>query len=152
GFKGDWPSGKDGYTVELQALAKAGTQPAAVAAAKSAAQGKGAPNVGALDSDGYPSLDGGHYVVYSGVFKDRAQAAKALGGLKKAFPKATVIHVSSSATGGGGATGPAKTVSRQQLQQLNSTSGSDYFKRSSRLPKKIAIPGPPPAKDNKAPG
>jgi hypothetical protein len=152
GFKSDWPAGKDGWTVELQVLPKDGTQASAVAAAKSAAQGKGAPNVGALDSDRYPSLDGGQYVVYSGVFKDKSSATKALNGLKKNFPKAKVVHVSRNAAGGASATGPAKTVSRQQLQELNNTSGSDYFKRSSRLPKKIAIPGPPPAKDNKPAG
>jgi hypothetical protein len=151
-FKSDWPAGKDGWTVQLQALSKDGTQPAAVAAAKSAAQGKGAPNVGALDSDQYPSLDGGQYVVYSGMFKNQAQATKALNGLKKNFPKAKVVHVSRNAGSSGSTNGPAKTISRQQLQDLNNTSGSDYFKRSSRLPKKIAIPGRPPPKDNKAAG
>jgi hypothetical protein len=148
-FKGDWPAGKDGYTVQLQALPKAGTQPAAVAAAKRAASGKGATAVGGLDSDQYPSLDGGNYVVYSGIYKTQAEAGKALKGLKKAFPQAQVIHVSQHAAA---ATGSGKTVSRQQLNQLNSTSGSDYYKKSSKLPKKIAIPGPPPAPDKKAPG
>jgi hypothetical protein len=151
-FKSDWPAGKDGYTVELEALPKKGTEASAVAAAKSDVQSKGAPKVGALDSDQYPSLAGGQYVVYSGVFAKQADAAKALKGLKKSFPKAKVVHVSANAGGGAAATGPAKTVSRQQLQDLNNTSGSDYYKRSSKLPKKIAIPGPPPAKDNKTPG
>ena len=146
-FKGDWPAGKDGYTVELKALSKAGTQPAAVAAAKSEASGKGAAKVGALDSDSYPSLGGGQYVVYSGVYKTQAEAAKALKGLKKNFPQAKVIHVAQSG-GGGSASGPAANVSRQQLSNLNNTSGSDYFRKASKLPKKIAIPGPPPAKDN----
>ena len=153
GFKSDWPAGKDGYTVELTGLPKASTQPAAVAAAKSSAAGKGAPGVGALDSDQYPSLDGGQYVVYSGIYKNQGEAAKALKGLKKAFPQAKVIHVSKNAAGGGSAsTGPAKTISRQQLRDLSNTSGSDYFKKSSKLPKKIAIPGPPPPKDKKPPG
>src|SRR6478736_5040512 len=98
-FKGDWPAGKDGYTVELRALAKAGTQPAAVAAAKSDAGSKGAAKVGALDSDSYASLAGGQYVIYSGVYKTQAEAAKALKGLKKSFPQAKVIRVSQ----GGGA-------------------------------------------------
>jgi hypothetical protein len=148
-FTGDWPAGKDGYTVELKALPKAGTQPAAVAAAKGEAGGKGAAKIGALDSDSYPGLAGGQYVVYSGVYKTQAEAAKALKGLKKAFPQAKVIHVAQS---GAGAAGSGKAVNRQQLNNLNSTSGSDYYRKSSKLPKKIAIPGPPPAKDNKTPG
>ena len=151
-FKGDWPAGKDGYTVELKALAKAGTQPAAVAAAKSDAGSKGAAKVGALDSDSYASLAGGQYVIYSGVYKTQAEAAKALKGLKKKFPQAKVIHVAQSGGGSASATGPAATVTRQQLNSLNNTSGSDYFKKSSKLPKKIAIPGPPPPTDKKAPG
>jgi hypothetical protein len=151
-FTGDWPAGKDGYTVELKALSKTGTQPDAVAAAKSDAQSKGAAKVGALDSDSYPSLAGGQYVVYSGVYKTQAEAAKALNGLKKSFPQAKVIHVSQSGGASGASTGSAKSLSRQQLNSLNSTSGSDYFKKSSKLPKKIAIPGPPPATDKKAPG
>ena len=34
-FKGDWPAGKKGYTVQLQTLPKTGTDPSAVDAAKS---------------------------------------------------------------------------------------------------------------------
>jgi hypothetical protein len=151
-FKGDWPAGKDGYTVELRALSKAGTQPAAVAAAKSDAGSKGAAKVGALDSDSYASLAGGQYVIYSGVYKTQADAAKALTGLKKKFPQAKVIHVAQSGGGSASASGSAQTLSRQQLNSLSNTSGSDYFKKSSKLPKKIAIPGPPPATDKKAPG
>src|SRR6266849_8635370 len=116
-FTGDWPAGKDGYTVQLKALPKSGTQAAAVSAAKGDAQKKGAANVGALDSDSYPSLGGGEYVVYSGVYKTQAEAAKALKGLRKSFPQAKVIHVSQ----GGGAsasTGSAQSVSRQQLNNL----------------------------------
>jgi hypothetical protein len=150
-FTGDWPAGKDGYTIELKALPKAGTQAAAVAAAKSDAQKKGAASVGALDSDSYPSLGGGQYVVYSGVYKTQAEATKALKGLKKSFPQAKVIHVA-KAGGGSAAGGPAKSVSRQQLNNLNNTSGSDYYRKAAKLPKRIAIPGAPPAKDNKPAG
>jgi hypothetical protein len=150
-FTGDWPAGKDAYTVELKTLSKSGTQPAAVTAAKSDASSKGAANVGALDSDSYPSLGGGQYVVYSGVYKTQAEAAKALKGLKKSFPQAKVVHVSQSG-GASSAAGSGKSLSRQQLSNLNSTSGSDYYRKASKLPKKIVIPGPPPAADNKAPG
>ena len=150
-FTGDWPAGKDAYTVELKTLSKSGTQPAAVATAKTDASSKGAANVGALDSDSYPSLGGGQYVVYSGVYKTQAEATKALKGLKKSFPQAKVIHVSQSG-GASSATGSGKSLSRQQLNSLNNTSGSDYYRKASKLPKKIVIPGPPPATDNKAPG
>src|SRR5262245_3757175 len=77
-FKSDWPSGKTGYTVEVGALDKASSTPADVDAAKSSATQKGAPKVGALDSDQYGSLPGGKYVIYSGVYNSKADASKAL--------------------------------------------------------------------------
>jgi hypothetical protein len=153
-FKGDWPAGKDGWTVQLQALHKDSTQPAAVAAAKSAAQGKGAPKVGALNSDDYPSLDGGNYVIYSGVYNSQKDAQKALAGVKKSFPGAKVVHVSKNGGGGGDKTNTkgATTLSPKQLQDLSNQSGANYFKKAAKLPKVIATPGKAPPKDNKAPG
>jgi hypothetical protein len=152
-FQGDWPAGRDAWTVQLQRLPKASTQPAAVAAAKSAAQGKGAKGVGALDEDSYSSLAGGSYLVYSGDYASRAQAAKALKGLKAKFPGAKVVHVSN---GGGGsaskATAPKKTVSKQQLKKLDNLSPQQYQKQSKSLPKTLGTPGAPPPKDKKAPG
>jgi hypothetical protein len=110
-FKSDWPSGTTGYTVEIGAIDKAGSTPADVDAAKSQATSKGAPKVGALDSDQYGSLPGGKYIVYSGVYKSKPEATKALKPLKKNFPDATVVKVSQSSGGGGGGGGGATASS-----------------------------------------
>jgi hypothetical protein len=150
-FKSDWPSGKDGWTVELQALSKDSADPSKVAAAKSDASGKGAADVGALDSDEYGSLTPNQYVVYSGVFKSKGEATKALGKLKKDFPKAKVVHV--SASGAAPVINSAKAkADKQKLQQLQNLSGSDYSKQSRKLPKTLELPGKAPPKDNKQGG
>lgn len=154
-FKSDWPSGKNGYTVELGVLKKDGTTSDQVTTAKDDAAGKGAKKVGVLDSDEYKSLPGGHYVVFSGVYGSKAGASKALGALRGKFPGAKVIKVSATAgEAGGGATsadtggkGDAK-VSRQQLQKLNSLSGDEYVKRSKKLPDTTGVAGKAPPKDN----
>jgi hypothetical protein len=161
-FTSDWPEGQEGYTVQLQVLPKDSTQPDAVAAAKTDAEGKGAANVGALDSDSFASLPAGNYVVYAGVFKGKAAAAKALKKLKKDFPDAKVVRVSTTA-GAAASTGAADpnalngkkkeaTVGRDQLKQLQNLSPSEYQKKSQKLPDTTAIEGTPPPKDNKAPG
>lgn len=159
-FVDDWPKGKNAYTVQLQALSKDSTQPPAVAAAKTAAQGKGAADAGALDSDSYASLDGGNYIVYSGVFDKQKDAQAALAKLKKSFPGAKVVKVSA---GGGGASqkgdpnalnGKTKsaTVDKSQLKQLHNLSPSEYQKKAAKLPDETKLPGKPPPADNKAPG
>jgi hypothetical protein len=167
-FKSDWPSGKDGYTVELGSLPKQGTTAAQVDSAKSDATGKGAPDVGALDSDQYASLPSGNYIVYSGVFTSKADASKALKSLESKFPDAKVVQVSTKASSGGGGSGGSSggsltssqnrqsdapvTASDAQLQQLNSNSGSNYEKQSQKLPDEIKTQGKPPPTDNKDPG
>jgi len=160
-FVSDWPPDKEGWTVALQTLPTEGTDLAAIAAALAAAEGKGATEVGALRSDDFSSLEAGTYVVYSGQFDDKKGAAAALKGLKKDFPDGKVIEVTGS-TGGPGAqkedpdalSGKKKkaTVSRSQLDQLQSTSPEDYSKKSAKLPDQTVIPGTPPPTDNKAPG
>jgi hypothetical protein len=161
-FQGDWPDGKSGWTVQLQTLPKASSQPAQVAAAKQQAQSKGATAVGALDSDGFASLAPGQYVVYSGVYASKKQAQSALGKLKGKFPAAKVVQVS----GGGGAgvsssggdpnalSGNKKsaTVDKSQLQRLQNLSPQEYQKQSRKLPDTTALPGKPPPKDTKPPG
>jgi hypothetical protein len=99
-FTADWPSGTKGFTVELQTLPVAGTTVASVAAAKTAALGKGAGSVGALKSSEFSSLGGENYVIYSGVYHKRGEATKALAGLKKKFPSAKVVEVSSGGSSG----------------------------------------------------
>lgn len=158
-FTSDWPSGKDGFTVQLQTLPKNGTQPAQVAQAKTAAQSKGAQDVGALDSDEFSSLAGGNYVVYSGVFDTRKQATKALSKLKGKFAGAKVVKVSAggglAAQGDAGALSGKKksaTVGKKQLQQLKNLSPGQYQKKSSKLPDQTKLPGKAPPKDKKKPG
>lgn len=162
-FSEDWPPGKEGFTVQLQVLPKAGTQPAAIAAAKAAATAKGAQEVGALDSDQHTSLDAGSYVVYSGVYDTKKEADAALKPLKVKFPQAQVVEVSAAGAAGSGTgtekadasapdTGSAKKASKKELQDLQSSSGKDYAKKSKKLPDKLATEGKPPPKDNKAPG
>jgi hypothetical protein len=159
-FHSDWPAGKRGFTVELQTLPKAGTDAAAVAAAKQAAAGKGAPGVGALDSDAYSSLPGGKYVVYSGQYADRKAAQKALAGVEGAFPGAKVVEVSDAGTakGAGAAAGASKGPSAAEqaagakaIQDIQNSSGSDYSKKSAQLPDKLATPGKLPPKDTSKP-
>ena len=174
--KSDWPAGKTGYTVELGTLPKGGTTASDADAAKSDAESKGATDVGILDSDLYPSLPSGKYVVYSGVYDKKPDAAKALSGLQKSFPDAQVVKVSKQAGGGGGgASQPVKvapapttnsvngltsggknrtvTASDNALKQLQNQSGSDYEKTIKKLPDTIQTQGAPaPIDHSKAPG
>lgn len=41
---------------------------------------------------------------------------------------------------------------KQALEDLESSSGSDYQRKSARLPDTVALPGEPPPRDNEAPG
>jgi hypothetical protein len=152
-FTSDWPDGKDGWTVELGVMPKSGATPAAVQKAKTDAQGKGAADVGALDSDKFPSLPTGNYVVYSGVFTDKKQATAALKALKAKFPDAQVVEVSQTApSASSGASGSGGAGSKAALQDLGNASGANYEKKSRKLPTTVGIPGKPPPTDNKAPG
>ena len=155
-FSSDWPSGKDGFTVELGVLDKGSSTAADVQSAKDDATGKGAADVGALDSDDFPSLPGGSYVVYSGVYDTKAEATKALDKLKGDFSDAKVVKVSTQATAsagsGGGGTGGAAQVGSQDLKNLDEATGDAYVEKSKKLPDDTAVEGKPPPKDNKAPG
>jgi hypothetical protein len=149
-FADDWPSGKNGYTVELQALPQEGTTTSAVQAAKTAATDKGATDVGAIKSEDFASLTAGSYIVYSGVFTKKPEATKALAGLKKSFPKARVINVSSAAAGpsgavrggsssaGGKSSKPPSSLSHPAppsvLKGLHETKGKSYEEKSKNLP------------------
>lgn len=55
--------------------------------------------------------------------------------------------------GGGGKVSAAdQAAGARAVQDLNSASGEDYQRKSARLPDTVALPGRPPAADNKAPG
>jgi hypothetical protein len=156
-FTSDWSSGKKGFTVELQTLPE-GTATSAVAAAKSAAEAKGAKAVGALKAEEFPSVGGSGYVIYSGQFTKRAEAQKALGSLKKSFPTAKVVEVSSGSGGsssskGASSSGPIKVpksgpVTEQAFKKPaklpqsshKRASGQSYVKESSKLPNVVETP------------
>jgi hypothetical protein len=91
----DWPSDQQGFTIQLNVVPKTGATQDTVDAAKQTASSNGATDVGSLDSDLYPSLPPGNYVIYSGVYKTRKPAVQALGKLAAGFPDATVVSVES---------------------------------------------------------
>jgi hypothetical protein len=145
-FTGDWPAGTNGYTIQLQTLPQSATTASAVEAAKTAASAKGAKNVGALKSEEFTSLTSGRYVIYSGVYHKKAEAEKALPALKKSFPSASVIQVStggssSSSAGSGSSSGssaPGSSVTKPApasvLESLKSSKGKSYEEKSKNLP------------------
>jgi len=148
-FTDDWPSGTNGYTVQLQTLPVSGTAVTAVAAAKAAASAKGAAAVGALKSEDFSSLPAGNYVIYSGVYHTKAEASKALIGLKHSFPAAAVIAVSNGGSAepseGAGSTShgsganlshPAPPSVVQTLRK-SSGGGKSYEQKSKELPNVI---------------
>ena len=67
--------------MQLQTLPKDGTRRRGGAGGEVATrQSQGAPDVGALDSDDFSSLDPGNYVIYSGVFDAQAGRRRRCGG------------------------------------------------------------------------
>jgi hypothetical protein len=91
----EWPQGTDGFTIQLTTVTKDGATTDAVDTAKQQAVSDGAADAAVLDSDLYASMPPGNYVIYSGVYTDRRSAEVALKGLRKSFPSAAVIEVSS---------------------------------------------------------
>jgi hypothetical protein len=169
-FKGDWPEGKEGFTIEIGSLAKQGTTAEQVEAAKTDATDKGAPDVGALDSDDFGSLPSGNYVIYSGVYDSKADATKDLKSLQSDFPEAQVIEVSAKGAGGGagGETVSAKETggltnstagsgatvqaSKSDIEELHNTTGEAYQEAIKHIPDNIETPGKEVKEDNKDPG
>jgi hypothetical protein len=141
----DWPSGTKGYTVQLEKLPSEGTTVKAVEQAKTEDATKGASSVGALGSGDFSSLASGSYIIYSGVYHQRVVAQKALAGLKKKFPGATVIEVSkdagstgakgSSSKGGSGSGASENNPAPPSvLESLKSSKGKSYEEKSKALP------------------
>src|SRR3954470_1955997 len=96
----DWTLDK-GYTVELKALPQSSDQ-AAVDAAKKDATSKGATDVGVISTSEFtvtPAPQGGGYVLYSGEFKTKAEATKAIAKLKPKFLGALVVAVKRNSGG-----------------------------------------------------
>jgi hypothetical protein len=149
-FTSDWPSGTSGYTVQLQVLPQAGTLLSAVQAAKAAATAKGAKGVGALKSEEFSSLPSGNYVIYAGVYHKKAEAQKALKGVRKSFPGASVISVSShgsvssggsGSTPGGSSSGSGSNLSNPappSVLENKPVKGQSYEQKSKNLPNVIS--------------
>jgi hypothetical protein len=135
-FTDDWPAATNGFTVQLQTLPEATTQTSAVEAAKTAASGKGAKEVGALKSADFQSLTAGNYLIYSGVYKKKTEAEKALGGLKKNFSGASVVEVSTGASSSPSSSGSSSPSSKSS----SSSSGSGKSKSSTPPPSSASKP------------
>ncbi len=148
-FTGSWPAGKSGYTVQLETLPVSGTTVSAVESAKTSASGKGATAVGAIKSEEFSSLTAGNYVIYSGEYKSKGEAEKALGGLRKNFSSATVVKVSngSSSSGSSGSSGSGSSGGGSQppssltkpappstLKTESKAKGKSYEEQSKNLP------------------
>jgi len=92
-----------GFTVMIGTLPIDGTDQAAADEAKSAAEDKGAEDVGIINPGDFttdPDQGQDNYLLFAGEFEDRAAAEKALGDLKKDFPDAEVIGVDSGSAAG----------------------------------------------------
>lgn len=168
----DFPYRK-GFAVKVATLPAKGTDVAAVKAAEAAAKAKGAPKPGLISPKDFavkPDPGGGSYVVYSGSFKTRPEAAKLLAKLKKKVSGAEVIEVTSRS----GAAAAGKPLSKtsfgtahklegykpdaarvkqdtQLVQQINHQTGRSYVQQQQHLPDTISVGGspgsstPPPA-------
>jgi hypothetical protein len=78
-----WPAGTSGWTIVLVSYPKTAGRPAAQVTADKAAR-SGLGEVGVLDSNGYPSLQPGYFVVFSGIYDTQAQANSAVTGAHQA--------------------------------------------------------------------
>jgi hypothetical protein len=154
---------QNGYAVELSTLSGRGTDQAAVTAAENAAKAKGATAVGLISQSDFtvtPSPPAGDYVIYSGQYKARSDAEKAVAKLIKSFPAARAIAVQSSSSNRGSgqaltATSSAsfnsaaalKAPSKTQLaqgsqiaKQVSNKINSSYVDAQKGLPNQISVP------------
>ena len=96
----EWPSGTNGFTIQVSSIGKSSATPESVDAAKQTAIDEGASDASVLDSDLYSSLPPGNYIIYSGVYDNRKDAEAALGDLGDSVPNAQVIEVSGKGDSG----------------------------------------------------
>lgn len=150
-FVSDW-TGDDGWTVQLQVLAKAESTAEQVAQAKAAATTTGAPSVGALDSAEFPTLTADSYIVYSGVYASKREAKRALKEIKADFPDAAVVEVSTSAPDAASKPSSTSGAADPALKDLENSSPEDYVKKSKKLPDTVGTEGDVPPVDGQAPG
>jgi hypothetical protein len=150
-----------GFAIQLSTLPTQGTDQAAVTKVEQEARAKGAGKVGLINPKDFrtsPSVGTSNYVVYSGEFKTKAQATKALAKLRSHFPSAKVIQVSpvGSASAarvvahtaygevhevaGSKATPQQLQQDKQIVQKINRTVGKSYVKAQQNLPDVIPVP------------
>jgi hypothetical protein len=91
----DWPAGKDAWTIVLESSS---TEQAATARAQELIE-LGVP-VGLLNSDDYPSLEPGRWVVFSGQYDSQRAADQGLTDITDQVDGAYVRRVSPTAEGG----------------------------------------------------
>jgi hypothetical protein len=163
----DW-SMDQGYTVKLGLLPINTTDQQAASKAKSDAESKGAKDVGIISPKDFattPDQGSKDYVLYSGEFKSKADATKALGGLKKDFSQAQVVEVQAAGSGGGGSVN-SKVVAHtshgvvhqvsgfhpsqqeiqkdtQTVQNLAHQTGKNYINSQKTLPDITVVGGDP---------
>lgn len=97
-----------GYVVQLGTLPSSSSQSAATRAEK-ADQSKGATGLGVVAQSGFtltPSPPSGDYVIYSGSYSSKSEAARALAKLKGKFPSAKVVEVQAIGSSSKGAGKP----------------------------------------------
>jgi hypothetical protein len=155
----DWTLDK-GYTVELKTLPSDSDQ-AAVDAAKKDATDQGATDVGIINPSDFtvtPAPQGGALVLYSGQFKSKAEATKALGKLKAKFKDAQVVSVKTNSSGEGqlvnktaygdvhkveGFTPSAQKVASDTalVNQQSKKTGQNYVDSQKDLPDVIVVGG-----------
>jgi len=153
-----------GYAVKLSTLPLKGTDQAAASRAEQEARAKGAGQVGLINPKDFkltPSQGASNYVIYSGQFKTKAQATKALAKLKAKFPGAQVIAVAPVAAAssapvvehtaygtvhkiaGSRPTAQQIQQDKQVVQKINRTVGKSYVNAQKGLPDTIAVTGGP---------
>jgi hypothetical protein len=150
-----------GFTVKLSTLPFAGTDAAAVARAEQEAGAKGARKVGLINPKDFkttPNEGASDYIVYSGEFKTRAEAEKALAKLKSKFPAAQVIAVAPAASAaapvlahtaygtvhkiaGSRPTPRQIQQDKQIVQKIHRTVGKSYVNAQKGLPDTITVGG-----------
>jgi hypothetical protein len=150
-----------GFAVKLSTLPLQGTTQSAVTNVEQEARAKGASQVGLISPKDFkinPSQGASNYVIYSGQFKTRAEADKALAKLKPRFPGAQVIAVEplSSASApliahteygevhqiaGSRPTPQQITQDKQVVQKINHTVGKSYVQAQRGLPDTIVVTG-----------
>jgi hypothetical protein len=145
-----------GFVVQLQTLPFDTTDQAAVDNAEADAEGKGAKAVGIINPDDFAlkPASGGDYVLYSGEFKTKAEATKALAKLRKDFPGAKVVAVKPASVGGASLKGTVDENTHYQahptkqqedegakvVQDIQSKQGKDYVEQQQQLPDTIVVP------------